>query len=925
MKKIRKKIIVLILLLALPTILVLTFKEKDTSFLGIKDDFCFASGSENDIYAISGDGNVWHWNGFWWWEATSGREIENRIHAVSSSQIYGLSMDDDGFYQVYSWDGKVWMPLTSKGEIKDDFDFVSESEIYAIGLDNQVHLWNGKTWEKITSGEYGVKDHIQVVSLNEIYAISDDQNIVRWNGIVWEIVASGENLQDYFIVKSSNEIYAINKSHEVVLWNGQKWMNITKGFFSEKIVINSFSEIYGLGSDSRVWQFNGIEPISITTLETSSLTDYPSTFYRVKYLGGILEDQPAIIAYQDKLIIAGQGRNGSLYAREWAPLRMESWDTCRNGQYDGLTRWYALEGSSNVPPKLTIENQTLYITVKSKKGVVYKKQYYSPGNWSSWQDLGEGELTSGPFSNAGFTVIASNHNGYPSEVSIVRYKEFSTSQDNPEWIKDLIIYEVSIQEFTSPNGSKTGNFKSLTEKMGYLEELGITAVWLSGHSWSDPLHFGNIYTQYANIHPSLVDPTLGSNSSDIQLAEQELRELVVEAHKRGIRVILDLVPHGVMSYSPLVTENKTLPDYVNPHPNQSSIIAHPDWFGAITFPSFEEIPLDQDYRGITTRMIDFVGGYEQSDLDDWWINVCTEYVIDFDVDGFRIDLGSSRFDLWAKIKENALMEGKEIVIIPEGDPDDYPFEVGIYDFEQVDGEWLPISTLNSHNQPDPAMGIVITNMKVAQQEIFPNLKRQYHTIPISCHDSMSYNLNGSLFEAGYGSFFTPFIPIFMAGEEFNNTFTPVSGSNGLWLLMSELQWNEINNTKQNMFYQAIKRIISIRQEEMALHYFSNEPTNPNVIVIENFTSTIDNTPSPYIRFVPDSNEAIIIVGNNNYGEKAKITLNIPLNEIGLESFSSFMITDLWFEDESINSREQLQQLEVTVEPDSFVIMKISVK
>lgn len=53
------------------------------TFFGVSDDFYFASGSENDVYAISGDGNVWYWNGAWWWRVTSGRIIEGRIFATS--------------------------------------------------------------------------------------------------------------------------------------------------------------------------------------------------------------------------------------------------------------------------------------------------------------------------------------------------------------------------------------------------------------------------------------------------------------------------------------------------------------------------------------------------------------------------------------------------------------------------------------------------------------------------------------------------------------------------------------------------------------------------------------------------------------------------------------------------------------------------
>ena len=49
----------------------------------------------------------------------------------------------------------------------------------------------------------------------------------------------------------------------------------------------------------------------------------------------------------------------------------------------------------------------------------------------------------------------------------------------PEWTKDLVIYEVAIKGFTSPAGPESGTFKSLMDKMEYLDELGINAIWLS--------------------------------------------------------------------------------------------------------------------------------------------------------------------------------------------------------------------------------------------------------------------------------------------------------------------------------------------------------------------------------------------------------------------------------------------------------------
>src|ERR1019366_3091346 len=81
---------------------------------------------------------------------------------------------------------------------------------------------------------------------------------------------------------------------------------------------------------------------------------------------------------------------------------------------------------------------------------------------------------------------------------------------SPAWAPDLIIYEIATKGFTSPRGPETGTFNSLKAKLPYLQELGITGIWLTGHSLADSHHFYNIWTQYANIEPDKIDPSLGT-------------------------------------------------------------------------------------------------------------------------------------------------------------------------------------------------------------------------------------------------------------------------------------------------------------------------------------------------------------------------------------------------------------------------------
>lgn len=210
---------------------------------------------------------------------------------------------------------------------------------------------------------------------------------------------------------------------------------------------------------------------------------------------------------------------------------------------------------------------------------------------------------------------------------------------SPAWTKDLVIYGVATNVFTSPNGPGSGSFESLEAKLPYLQDLGITGIWLIGYSHSDPHHFFNIWEQYATIEPDKIDPSLGT--------PEQFKAMIDAAHRRGIRVFLDVTTHGVMAYSPLVKN-------------------HPEWF-----------------RGGSWGMIDYDWGGGHTDLDDWWVNTWTAYVTKYGVDGFRLDLGialgnQNRTDLWARIRQNATAAGHPIVIFEE----DGAVVPGVTDFSQ---------------------------------------------------------------------------------------------------------------------------------------------------------------------------------------------------------------------------------------------------
>ena len=110
-----------------------------------------------------------------------------------------------------------------------------------------------------------------------------------------------------------------------------------------------------------------------------------------------------------------------------------------------------------------------------------------------------------------------------------RVKASQTALSNQSlWYKDAIIYELHIRAFKDSDGDGMGDFRGLTEKLDYLQDLGVTALWVLPFypsPWKDD---GYDIADYTNIHPSY--GTLG-----------DFKLFLREAHRRGLRVVTELV------------------------------------------------------------------------------------------------------------------------------------------------------------------------------------------------------------------------------------------------------------------------------------------------------------------------------------------------------------------------------------------------
>src|SRR5918911_147269 len=188
-----------------------------------------------------------------------------------------------------------------------------------------------------------------------------------------------------------------------------------------------------------------------------------------------------------------------------------------------------------------------------------------------------------------------------------------------EWWRDAVFYEIYVRSFADSDGDGVGDLRGIRERLPYLRDLGVDALWLTPFYPSPGADHGYDVADYVDV-----DPLFGT------LADFD--ELVRAAHGRGIRVIADIVP------------------------NHSSR-EHPWFLGDrsryVTAPAAEGVPNNwpSNWGGSAWTLDEERGEYflhlfapEQPDLD--WHNPqvrddfrdILRFWLDRGVDGFRIDV-----------------------------------------------------------------------------------------------------------------------------------------------------------------------------------------------------------------------------------------------------------------------------------------------
>jgi alpha-glucosidase len=199
------------------------------------------------------------------------------------------------------------------------------------------------------------------------------------------------------------------------------------------------------------------------------------------------------------------------------------------------------------------------------------------------------------------------------------------------WWRDAVIYQVYVRSFADGNGDGIGDLLGVRGKLDYLAELGVDAIWLTPFYTSPMADFGYDVADYRNV-----DPIFGSLA--------DARALIEDAHRHGLRVIVDVVPnHSSDRHAWFLDALAGEPG----GPERARYVFRPgrgpdgglppnDWESVFGGPAWTRVPDGEWYLHLFAP--------EQPDLN--WENpevhaefdAILRFWLDLGVDGFRIDV-----------------------------------------------------------------------------------------------------------------------------------------------------------------------------------------------------------------------------------------------------------------------------------------------
>lgn len=184
--------------------------------------------------------------------------------------------------------------------------------------------------------------------------------------------------------------------------------------------------------------------------------------------------------------------------------------------------------------------------------------------------------------------------------------------ESTHWWNEAVFYEIFVRSFNDSDGDGIGDFNGITQKLDYLQKLGINAIWLM------PIHPSSSYHGYDVINYYAVNPDYGTMG--------DFKNLLNEAHKRDIKIIIDLVLNHTSNQHPFFMDANSSPDSL-----------YRDWY------VWSDTSGDRWHQGNGGYYYGYFGdtmpdlNYRNPAVTEQLFKLVSYWLTDIGIDGFRLD------------------------------------------------------------------------------------------------------------------------------------------------------------------------------------------------------------------------------------------------------------------------------------------------
>jgi glycosidase len=226
-----------------------------------------------------------------------------------------------------------------------------------------------------------------------------------------------------------------------------------------------------------------------------------------------------------------------------------------------------------------------------------------------------------------------------------------STRKSPDWLRSAVVYEIFPRNF-----SKEGDFNAITARLDELKDLGVDILWLMPiHPIGEKMKKGSIGSPFAVRDFYAINPDYGTTN--------DFKRLIEEAHKRDMKVIMDIVA-GQTAWDSVLMEH---PEFYQKDANGSIIPPDPAW---------------TDVAGLN---------YTNQDVRRYMIGMMKYWLKDFGVDGFRCDVASTvPVDFWEAARAELEKINPQVIILADAGAK----PALLYKAFDVDSSWAMVFALN---------------------------------------------------------------------------------------------------------------------------------------------------------------------------------------------------------------------------------------